>query len=194
MLSLRGPEGFLLDLKGLNRHWEGLRNEFVVFALLGKVKGELHNRAHLLPSATSTKLGLNVKETVKRFLDLKRKEGFTDGPAIANREGQMYRTKDLDDMLHKILLELFEDQRELFPVDINTEELVLKNYQCYRTFQRSLDTQAMDKKISELDVKIVNRWAKVEGAKGKRPAHMMPIHYAQFEHLLKPFLWYTSAM
>ena len=194
ILSLRGPEGFLLDLDGMNRQWDGIRNEYVVFALLGKVKGESHDRAHLLPSVVVTKSGLNVKNMLERFLAFKRQAGFEDGPAIANAQGKMYRTKDIDDMLHEVLIELLEEQRDLFPVDIQSEELVRKHYQCYRTFRRSSDTRAIEEKVSPLDVEIVNRWARVEGAQGKRPSHKMPIHYAQFEHLLKPFLRYTESM
>ena len=84
VLLLRGPEGFLLDLDGMNRHWDDLRNKYVVFALLGKVKGESHDRAHLLPAAVVTKLGLNVKGILKRFLDVKKQAGFMDGPAKGN--------------------------------------------------------------------------------------------------------------
>lgn len=194
VLSLRGPEGFLLDLDGLNRHWDELRNEYVTIALLGRVKGESHDRAHLLPSAVETKSGVKVKSIVGRFLEAKGNIGFTDGPAISDDNGKMYRTRDIDDMLHEVLIEIFEDDRNLFPIDITNTELVRRHYQCYRTFRRSSDTRAIEEEVEGLDVDIVNRWAKVERAKGKRPGHKMPIHYAQFELLLKPFLRYTSAM
>ena len=108
VLLLRGPEGLLLDLDGMNRQWDSLRNEYVVFALLGQVKGESHDRAHLLSSTAVTKSGLNVKDNLGRFLAFKRQAGFTDGPEISNAQGKMYRTKDIDDMLHEVLLELLE--------------------------------------------------------------------------------------
>ena len=44
VLSLRGPEGPLLDLDGLNRHWRDTRREYFTVALLGRVKGETLDR------------------------------------------------------------------------------------------------------------------------------------------------------
>ena len=194
VLSLRGPEGFLLDIDGLNRHWDGLRYEYVVFALLGKIKGEANDRDHLIPCVCQTSSGIRVRDILKRFLDIKTVIGQRDGPAISDIDGKLYGTKDLDDMLHDILLDIFEVRRELFPADISSSEEVMKHYQCFRTFSRSSDTRAIDTKVSSVDIDVVNRWRGVERAGGKRPARYMQQHYAQFELLLGPFLRYTEAM
>ena len=45
-MSLRGREGLFLDLKGLNRYWNE-KEDLVKIVLLGKVKGELRERAQL---------------------------------------------------------------------------------------------------------------------------------------------------
>ena len=47
--SLRGAEGLLLDLSGLNRKWGLGGDKYITIALLGKIKGETGDRAHLLP-------------------------------------------------------------------------------------------------------------------------------------------------
>jgi hypothetical protein len=46
-ISLRGCEGFLLDLVGLNRKFDVGGAHSVVLALLGKIKGESGDRAHI---------------------------------------------------------------------------------------------------------------------------------------------------
>jgi hypothetical protein len=53
-VSLRGCEGFLLDLAGLIQKFTARGNIYVVIALLGKIKGELDDRAHLLPCVPVT--------------------------------------------------------------------------------------------------------------------------------------------
>ena len=194
VVSLRGPEGFLLDLKGLNDHWTDLDRNYVVIALLGRVKGETQDRAHLLPSVKVTSSGLNVKECLRGLLTVKATCGLKDGPAISDEKGRMYRTKELDDMLHEVLIELFEEKRLLFPPDITSVEHVRKFYQCFRSFRRASDTRAIEQKVDSPAIDIVNRWRLVEAAAGKRPAFTMQQHYAQIDLLLKPFLRYTRAM
>ena len=43
VVSLRGLEGFLLDLDGLRNHWTSDDSDHIVVALLGKIKGGSHN-------------------------------------------------------------------------------------------------------------------------------------------------------
>ena len=44
-ISLRGPEGFLLDLKGLNNYWDTSDKNFII-TLLGRIKGERYDLTH----------------------------------------------------------------------------------------------------------------------------------------------------
>jgi len=60
VVSLHGPEGLLLDLKGLHRHWDS-SSSCVVITLLGKIKGELFSVNHLIPCKSITSSGINVK-------------------------------------------------------------------------------------------------------------------------------------
>jgi hypothetical protein len=46
VVLLRGSEGLLLDLAGLIRRWEKGDGTCIVIALLGKIKGEHHERCH----------------------------------------------------------------------------------------------------------------------------------------------------
>jgi hypothetical protein len=120
--------------------------------------------------------------------------GFVDGPAISNLRGQGLTTRSLDDTFCEILEELFETARDLFSNHIKTlEDLGLK-YQGFRSFRRTSDTRATEKKVDQTDIDVVNCWKTVEKAKGKRPSRPMTQHYADLGLLLEPFLRYTWAM
>jgi hypothetical protein len=192
--SLRGSEGFLLDLSGLRRNRNRGGARYVVIALLGKLKGEHHDLAHLLPSVMVTTSGIKVAETVSRLIELKQSQGFIDGPAISDTRGRVFSTKTLDDALVEVLEEVYDTNPEMFPPDISNKESLPKHYQVFRSLRRTSDTRAIEKKVSQVDIDVVNRWQTVERAKGKRPNMPMRQHYAQLDLLIEPFLRYTGAM
>ena len=71
---------------------------------------------------------------------------------------------------------------------------MLSQYHCYRTFRRSSDTRALEEKVSETDINVINRWEQRGGTSKAKMREPMNQYYAQFELLLKPFLRYTYAM
>ena len=134
----------------------------------------------------------------------KQKLGFHSGPAMSDIRGRVLNSSKLNVLLLDILSECFKEKSFLFPADIRTElfecedarDVLSSHYACYRTFRRTSDTRAMNKKkeLDADDVDIVNRWRTVELGKGKRPQRAMRHHYADVQILLDPFLRYTSAM
>lgn len=129
-----------------------------------------------------------------RSLKIKDELGFKDGPMISSTKGSLWNSKDIDGLLGEILIKIFNENRQIFPPEIMTEEDVLKGYQCFRSFRRSSNSRAVEMKVSPMDIDIVNRWKKVEAAKGKRTNLPMKQHYAEISILLAPFLRYTKAM
>jgi hypothetical protein len=194
VVSLRGSEGLLIDLSGLNRKWDAGQNEYVVIALLGKIKGESGDRAHLLPSVPRTSSGIKVREKIKRLLDFKRSIGQVTGPAISDLKGKIFSSRSLNDAFLEILEDLFDTHRELFPASVEDKETLRKRIQAYRTFRRTSDSVAIEMGVSQVDIDVVNRWQTLEKAKGSRPSRPMRQHYAELELLLRPFLRYTLAM
>ena len=191
--SLRGVEGLLLDLGGINRYWNR-RTDCVTITLLGKVKGEHGDRSHLLPCSEFTNSGIRVKLSLERLRKTKAAQGFIDGPAISGVNGKALYSRDIDDLLNEVLEEIFRTKRELFPPDIGCLVELRKAYQAFRSFRRASATRAMEKGVLGDDIDVVNRWATHESSNGARPGHNMRQHYAQFEQLLQPFLRYTQAM
>jgi len=193
-ISLRGPEGFLLDLDGLNRYWRS-SNDYIVIALLGRVKGEHHDLSHLIPCITRTKSGIRMKEIIKDLIEIKAANGFRNGPAISDIRGRMFNSSFINDLLVEFLVTIFDENRHLFPGNILSKDQIKDRYQCFRSFRRGSDTRALEKKIDSKDIDVVNRWRTIEQARGQRPCSMqMQQHYAQLDQILAPFLRYTLEM
>jgi hypothetical protein len=193
-LSLRGSEGFLLDLKGLHRNFNMPGNHHVQVALLGKVKGEHHDRCHLLPSVCKTSSGINVRTWILRLMDHKRENGYIDGPAISGTDGKVMDSRAIDDMLHECLEDVFDTHQDLFPAGIPTKDDIREKYQAFRSYRRGSVTRATNKHVKSTDIETVNRWHVWNQASGSRPSLPMRQHYIQYDELLDPFMRYTLAM
>lgn len=157
VLSLRGSEGFQIDLKGILDNWGKGGDKYVIVTLLGKVKGEQHGRHHLLPSVPMTSSGINVKEIISRAIAVKSQLGFKNGPLISDEKGKLLSSRAIDDVLAEVLSDLFEEKEHLFPGDIKTLDDIPQNYQCFRTFRRTSNTRSIEKKVSLTDQQVVNR-------------------------------------
>eukprot|EP00978_Attheya_sp_CCMP212_P010531 scaffold25560_cov60-Attheya_sp.AAC.1 len=82
----------------------------LVIALLGKIKGEHHDFAHLLPCIHVTSSGIKVKQAIDDLMiEIKEKHGFRDGPAISDSAGRVHKIRDINDCLHEILDDLFDN-------------------------------------------------------------------------------------
>ena len=192
--SLRGVEGFLLDLDGLIRYWNSERKDYIIIALLGKIKGESNDAAHLIPCVLITSSGINIREVIERLIREKEDLKLKDRPAISNETGELIESSEIDNMLIELLVICYQEDRGLFPPDMDIEEKLRDSYQCFQTFRRTSDTRALEKKVSYLDMKNFNLRTAVETAAGRVLSRLMRKHYAQLELLLGPFLCYTFYM
>jgi hypothetical protein len=190
-ISLRGCEGFLLDLAGLNQKFLAGGDKYIVIALLGKIKGESGDRAHLLPCVPVTSSGIDVKASLLRLMEFKRNQGYTDGPAISDVNDRVLSHRALNDSLLEVLKDLFDSHRKLFPASILDKETLRKRIQVYRMLRRTSDTRALEQKVGQTDIDVVNHWKALERADGNRPHRPMRQHYAELELLIGPFLRYT---
>ena len=193
VLSLRGNEGLMLDLKGLRKNWKPDRGDHFVISLWGKLKGETSFKDHLIPCINVTSSGIGVKNIVLRLMQLKEEEGNIDGPAISDKRGRLLPTKDLDQQLLEILTDIHKKDPSLFPPSITSETEITEYYRCYRTWRRTSVLRAHEEKVKEADTKLVNKWE--NNASGKSATSQpMIMHYTDFELLKRPFLRYTSSM
>jgi hypothetical protein len=178
----------------LNQKFASGGTKYIVIALLGKIKGESGYRAHLLPCVPVTSSGIDVKASLTRLIKFKKLQGHEDGPAISDLNGRVLSHRALNDSLLETLEELFGTHQELFPASIPDVETLRKRVQVYRTLRRTSDTRALEQKVGQSDIDVVNRWKALERADGNRPHRPMRQHYAKLELLIGPFLRYTWAM
>jgi hypothetical protein len=77
-VSLPGSEGLLLaDLDSLRQHQGERGDDLFIIVLLGKITGETHDLAHLLPCTHVMSSGINVKQAIDNLtIDIKEKHGF----------------------------------------------------------------------------------------------------------------------
>ena len=101
LISLRGNEGFLLDIDGLNENWKRNDNSYFIITLLGKIKGENIDRRHLLQCVNHTDSGINLKAMVRRSKDARKDTGFTYGPTILDINGHIYSSAEMDTLMKK---------------------------------------------------------------------------------------------
>lgn len=194
LISLRGAECFLLDLQALIKHWKTGMGKYVVIPLLGKIKGESGDIAHLIPCCETTSSGIEIRQELQSLINSKASLKIIFGPAICNHNNQVLDSQTINDKLHLLLWNIYQSQPQLFPPTVQTYDSIKDSYQCFRTFRKSSDTRALEKKIATNDIEIVNRWKTVEQSKGGKPARSMKQYYAQFDLLLAPFLRYTKQM
>jgi hypothetical protein len=91
---------------------------------------------------------------------------FTKGTAIANMRGELYTGRDIDYMLVEILEEIFKENPNVFPPNINSTKAISDYYSCFRSFRRTSNTREIEMDVKLDDRNIVNKWQKLE--KNKR--------------------------
>ena len=115
VLSLRGIEGFMIDIDSTFRLKDRNDGSYMTIGLMGQVKGESHDRCHLVPCVPRTGSGIEVRGILLRHLKIKRTQGLTSGTAISNEHGKLLFSREIDKMLIEILEDLYEDNPNEFP-------------------------------------------------------------------------------
>ena len=194
VLSLRSPEGLMVDLSGLIEFNRIAGRSFVIIPLLGRVKGEDHMRQHLMHCVNETESGISVVNWVNRLTGIHRLKQRSDGPAFLNEFDVQSSTAEMNDLMIDLLTEIYEDHRELFAVDVKSISDVSEKYNVFRSFRRGSESRAVAQKVSEADRYIVNRWRKKEAAGASKVSHPIDQHYVDISIVKDSFLRYTKAM
>ena len=105
--SLRGNEGFMIDLNGLIDHVYGVKRPddkdypHVVITLLGRFKNEWGERWHIMLAVGRTASGLEVRRWLEMFLVLMLSEGRYEGPAICEENGDVISSGRMNQLFWK---------------------------------------------------------------------------------------------
>jgi hypothetical protein len=91
----------MVDLRGLLSHFNDCPEEYSIASLRGKVKGESHERSHLLPCSNETDSGIQVRQWIKWTLGMNLRLKRRDGPAFVKAKGSEFlplQSKDMNQM------------------------------------------------------------------------------------------------
>lgn len=193
VLSLRSPEGLMADLEGLIRYHDEGSTE-VVIPLLGRFKGEHHAKQHLLTSKGTTGSGIRMKQWVRRVLAVHKASRRTTGPVFVNPEGYHSSTAEMNELFLQVLSEIYEEQPDMFGIDVNGASDLPDKFNVFRSFRRGSESRAVAMKVSEADRYVVNRWKKKEAAGANKTSHAIDQHYVDITLVKEAFLRYTEAM
>jgi hypothetical protein len=195
--SLRGNEGFQLDLYGLRRYLqEGNQpndpRAHVVAPLLGRFKNELGERYHLILLAPITQSGIQMRKWMEKLVEVRFQEGRTRGPAFCEADGKVSYSSIFEPWFHEVLIEVQARRPDLIPSSVDVAE----DYGVGRSFRRGSDSEAVARGVDSNDIDAMNRWRVVERAKGRRPNFSsMREHYADVRIMaLDRSLRYSSAL
>ena len=195
--SLRGPEVLTMDLAGMHTHInlgrEGTvpENPMVVgqdlsgathvfFTLVGKFKGENGVRHHIICAASHTTSGIETRWLIKKRLQVRQQEGWINGPAFGHRDNSVMSLRELDGLLHFFLKRIQKEDPSLIAAHDN----VYKNYGFFRTFWKTAEGRARAANLESDVQNAMNRWRKIECARGRMPRFSMVEHYSNARDLM----------
>lgn len=205
--SLRGYEGFYLDLAATRSHLaEGQVGEVpkkfkvknvlseeemeklpsVCICLMGKFKGETGERYHSMVLANRSMSGLETRWWVEQLMKVCEDEGRMSGFAFDEADGSPANSTEYNALFRQYLCRIQGDHPDVFSPK---EEVTL--YGISRTLRRSAVTRAGRAGLTEDVLNSVNRWNTVEHARGSRPRHNMRAHYTD-ARALAPMTWRYS--
>ena len=137
VVSLRSPEGLMVDVPGLSEFGER-SVDHVVINLLGQVKGEDYTRQHLRHCVNETGSGIPVRVWLKRLKSANSRLGRVDGPAFVNpRTLKQSSTSEMNDLFLELLT------RFLKTID-HCSRLIFVTLRIFTTISTSFDPSVED--------------------------------------------------
>jgi hypothetical protein len=192
--SLRGNEGFLLDLFGLRQHISkgkhDLEDPHVAAPLLGRLKGEDGERYHMLLMASETASGLKIRHWLEQLVLMRERQGRFHGPAFCDDSGEVATMSDYEEIFYDILHEIQDQRPDLIGPDVDIEQI----YGFYCSFRRGATTRAREQGVSEADIDLINRWRKVERALDMKPSLAIRDHYTEVVQLKSSRLRFSKPL
>jgi hypothetical protein len=191
--SFRGSETLMTDLHGLRKGMEEtkrLGRDHIIIPLLGRFKGEQNTRYHLAPLAAETRSGLKVQRWVERLITVQENSGRVRGPAFCNPAGEVASSLAFDVGFVERLLIVQAARPDVIPADVDISE----QFGVSQSFRRGSTSVARTRGVDDKQVELINRWRKVEAARGRRPTLPMREHYSDIAILIPEMVKYSLAL
>ena len=153
---------------------------YIIVLLIGEFKGKSRARHHLMALASVTRSGIKPREWIEKLMAVWANEGHRTGPAFGYRNSSVATISESDDILVGFLRWIQTKRPDL----ISPSNPVEENYSLLRTFHRTVKGRARTANLDTGDQNTINRWQKIEGAKGKHPRFNMVEHYSHARELM----------
>ena len=205
--SLRGNEGFMMDLAAMRQHIDKGRNgvaparvtkstilteqaclnlPFVAICLFGKYKGETIYDHHVINVANETKSGVRPRWWFEKLITVCESEGRDSGPAFALPNGRLASSLEYHVAFQSYMLRVQEEDKMIDPTwDVKTM------FGISRTPRKSAQTRLQNAQFGKDFQNRFSRWRTAEKAGARRVRRAMNDHYAE-AILLMPVTWVGS--
>jgi hypothetical protein len=143
-----------------------------------------------MPLAATSKSGLEPRKWLELLVKVREAEGRVRGPLFCGKDGRVARTKEYEETFHELLFEIKEARPDLIPAEVD----VFEDFGLSRSLRRGSATTAGRHGVSSATVELINRWRKIENAKGMKPALGMREHYSDVRQMLSKLLIYSRSL
>ena len=201
--SLRGNEGLKVHFPTLEKYWEKGNVEptsqrrdqpppHVIVPIYGRFKGKQGKRCHLLLLANITKSGINIRGSINIIRQARFKLGINSVWLFCDKQGNKMSIDDMNDIILDMIEQIKEKDKDN-ELDLK-EYNVREEFSINRSFRRGSSTRAQVLEISTDIIELVNRWKKVERAKGRQAKLSMIETYADIEILIPKVVKYSAML
>ena len=90
-------------------------------------------------------------------------------------------------------LEIIKTKDEMNQIDLN-DYVIREDFSINRSFRRSSSTHAQNSKVPDSIIEAMNRWKKIERAKGRKANLAMIETYADIEQLIPTLVQYSQKL
>jgi hypothetical protein len=118
-----------------------------MIALIGKFKGELGTRHHLMALASTTSTGVELMWWLEQLIRVREEEGWTKGPAFGNRTGKVALMSEYNAMLHFFLKKIQSEHPQI----VDSTDEVEMTYSFFCLFRRTAEGRA---RAAGLDISV----------------------------------------
>jgi hypothetical protein len=130
--------------------------------------------------ASTTTSGIELRWWLETLIRIREEEGCITGPAFGHKDGTVALMTEYDNILQHFLERIQKEHPNL----ISKTDDIQANYGLSQTFRRTAKGRARAANLDSGIQNAMNRWKKIEQAKGRRPRFTMVDHYSHARDLM----------
>ena len=191
--GLRGEEVPLTSMEGLLTFWEETSTEadpYMMMTLYGRFKTEMNERWHCVPISDNTRSKIPFRRWLERLLHRRvNVQGRTTGWLFSKPNGNREKFATFDEEFRQLIVRAREKYPSVLPAAVGVNDFSL-----WRSLRRGAVLETTNQDVSEKVIELINRWRKMEAAKGSLPGLPMRQVYTQVRSTVPVMLLYSKAL